>query len=162
MVLVKVPLVPLALIWLLPNEIIEAPPVASTPVPLPPMVDAPTLKCVPADEAVMPTTKLSMMLELLDGEIGRARGGTNSDSAVLGDDALAHGPGDRTGAFKINSESSGGGVGRKFVAIENDRCDHPAAGINLYRVVVVVVKQRIRNLQQTPAAGRGKVEFHFQ
>jgi hypothetical protein len=47
-VLVKLPLVALVLIWLLPKEIRD-PEEASTPVPLPPIVDAPTFTTEPAE-----------------------------------------------------------------------------------------------------------------
>ena len=52
-VLVKFPLVPLALIWLLPKEM-SCPNVAFTPVPLPPIVDAPTLTTEPFEAVWMP------------------------------------------------------------------------------------------------------------
>jgi hypothetical protein len=47
-VLVKFPLTPLALIWLLPNEMRD-PEEGIIPVPLPPIVDAPTLTTAPAE-----------------------------------------------------------------------------------------------------------------
>ena len=47
-VLVKFPLLPLSLTWLSPNETMD-PALASTPVPLPPIVDAATLTAEPAE-----------------------------------------------------------------------------------------------------------------
>src|SRR5437879_6083754 len=63
MVLVKFPLVPLSLIWLLPKEISE-PAVAFTPVALAPMVDAPTLSNEPAELISMPAIKLATRLDV--------------------------------------------------------------------------------------------------
>jgi hypothetical protein len=57
-VLVKFPLAPLALIWLLPKEVSE-PDKACTPVPLPPTVDAATSTLALAELVSMATPKLA-------------------------------------------------------------------------------------------------------
>src|SRR5258708_17586470 len=62
LVLVKLPSLPLALNWLLPKEI-SCPAWAFTPVPLPPMVDAPTLTTAPGEAVRMPLPKLAVMLD---------------------------------------------------------------------------------------------------
>src|ERR1700686_42628 len=59
---VKLPLEPLALIWLLPKGKIE-PALADTPVPLPPIVEAPTSTFPLAEFNRMPTFKLSITLD---------------------------------------------------------------------------------------------------
>jgi hypothetical protein len=62
-VLVKVPLLPLALIWLLPKETSKPPLLASTAMPLPPRVEAPTPMFTPDANDAMPTPTLSITLD---------------------------------------------------------------------------------------------------
>jgi hypothetical protein len=62
-VLVKFPLLPLALIWLLPKDMMDPRLSGTTPVPLPPIVDAPTLTTEPVEPVVMTILKLSTMLD---------------------------------------------------------------------------------------------------
>jgi hypothetical protein len=66
-VLVKFPSVPLALIWLLPNEMRD-PAVGNTPGPLAPIVDAPALTTVPGELVWIPASLIGDDARLLDRE----------------------------------------------------------------------------------------------
>ena len=131
--LVKFPSLPLSLIWLSPNETMD-PALAFMPVPLPPIVDEPTLIADPAVLVWTPVPKLSTMLNSSTVKKTWLAPATTPALAVFSDYAVAYRPRDDAGTTEKKAITH---ICHQLNPVQRHRRDLTARGVNCDSVTVV-------------------------